>query len=912
MSPLGVLFAVVFGMFAAAVEGEGIALLGLVLGYSFGALLQLQSRVKRLEHQLAQSALLQTAAPGPAPRTSGAAPAAAPPTLPARPSAPDPIANLQLWTTEPRQSHRPAAAVAGAPRAAGLDSPAMERPSETVLFDKLAGYVKSFFTDGNVVVKVGLLVLFIGVGFLIKYAAEHDLLPIELRAAVIGLAGIALLVVGWRLRHDKGIYALLLQGGGVGVMYVNVFGAAKLYQLIPASAALVIMVALVALSGVLAVLQNAKYLAFYGAAGGFLAPILASTGSGSHVMLFSYYALLNLGIVGIAWFRSWRELNLLGFVFTFAIGMLWGAKYYQPAYFASVEPFLIVFFVFFVTIAILFALRQPPQLKGYVDSSLVFGVPIIAFGLQAALVKDTEYGLAFSALGMSAFYVALASALWRRQLEGMRLLTEAFLAMGVVFGTLAIPLAMDGRWTSVAWALEGAAIVWVGVRQQRVLARAFGVLLQAGSGLFFFQDLHLAVSTVPILNGSYIGALLVSLAGLFSSYYLYQHTDQLRPWERPAHLPLLLWGLCWWFGAGLHEIDEHTVGDILAISWTSMFISGSLLLARYLERRLSWPMLRYPIFGQLYAMLALLGLSMVIGIQHPLADFGWLAWPLAIGTLYYMLYYYRDGVRSSVLQWQHIIGFWFLVVFVSWEASWWAGEHIGGNAWRDATYGLVPALIMLALLRRGRALRWPVAAHFDWYAGYAALPVMALLGLFAFATGTWHEGNPWPVTYIPFANPVDIVVGLIMYLTLLWRHQLRQGLIPMGPWPQPRQVGYASAVIGFFWLNGIIARSVHHWFGIPHDLSALTDSVIFQASISVAWTLTSLSVMFVASRRARRESWFVGLGLFAVVVAKLFVVDISQENELVMIMSLIIVAVLAIVFGYYLSPLPPRSKKEPA
>jgi uncharacterized membrane protein len=62
--------------------------------------------------------------------------------------------------------------------------------------------------------------------------------------------------------------------------------------------------------------------------------------------------------------------------------------------------------------------------------------------------------------------------------RGQRLLVEAFLALGMVFTTLAIPLAFDGRWTSAAWALEGAAIVWVGVRQQRLLARLFGILLQ--------------------------------------------------------------------------------------------------------------------------------------------------------------------------------------------------------------------------------------------------------------------------------------------------------------------------------------------------------------------------------------------------------------------------------------------------
>ncbi|MFX5793580.1 DUF2339 domain-containing protein, partial [Acinetobacter baumannii] len=85
--------------------------------------------------------------------------------------------------------------------------------------------------------------------------------------------------------------------------------------------------------------QDAAVLAFMGSAGGFLAPVLVSSGGGSHVALFSYYALLNAGIFAIAWFKAWRALNLLGFSFTFVIGSIWGATAYAPEHFASTEAF---------------------------------------------------------------------------------------------------------------------------------------------------------------------------------------------------------------------------------------------------------------------------------------------------------------------------------------------------------------------------------------------------------------------------------------------------------------------------------------------------------------------------------------------------------------------------------------------
>ena len=108
--------------------------------------------------------------------------------------------------------------------------------------------------------------------------------------------------------------------------------ALSLHELIPSVFTFAPLVALTIAGGALAVLQNARGLAALGAVGGFLAPVLVSTGAGNHVVLFSYYLVLNSLILGVAWYRPWRELNLIGFVFTFVIGGLWDWRSYrQPA-----------------------------------------------------------------------------------------------------------------------------------------------------------------------------------------------------------------------------------------------------------------------------------------------------------------------------------------------------------------------------------------------------------------------------------------------------------------------------------------------------------------------------------------------------------------------------------------------------
>ncbi|HEV2040604.1 MAG TPA: DUF2339 domain-containing protein, partial [Casimicrobiaceae bacterium] len=428
----------------------------------------------------------------------------------------------------------------------------------------------AWIMGGNTLARIGVLLLFIGVGFLLKYASEHVHVPIELRLSAVAAGAIALLVVGWRLRVRRGAYAMILQGGAVGVLYLTVFAALKLYAVLPPWATIILLLLIAALSSSLAVLQDAIALAVLGIVGGFLAPILTSTHSGDHVVLFSYYALLNAAIFGMAWFKAWRSLNLLGFVFTFIIGTLWGVTRYRPEDFATTEPFLILFFMFYVGIAVLYALRRTVEVRNPVDATLVFGTPLIAAALQSAMVRDMPFGMALSAVAVSAIYLLLARALYSRysrQDEGMRLLVESFLGLGVIFATLAIPLALDARWTSASWALEGAAMLWAGVRQRRWQVRAFGILLQLGAGVAFGRGIVLWASTgtvalVPLLNSNFVGATLLGLAGLFSAWLLWRERAVVSASERFAPPLLFAWGCAWWLAAGWREIDRWVPSEM--------------------------------------------------------------------------------------------------------------------------------------------------------------------------------------------------------------------------------------------------------------------------------------------------------------------------------------------------------------
>jgi uncharacterized membrane protein len=768
----------------------------------------------------------------------------------------------------------------------------------------LISKIKSVVAGGNPVVRIGLVVLFCGVGFLLKYAADRRLLPIEVRLAGAFVFGMVLVGLGWRLREKHRMYALLLQGGGIGILYLTLFAAAKLYGLVPLGLALALMVAIVAFAGMLAVLQDALPLAQFGAAGGFLAPVLTSTGSGSHVALFSYYALLNTGILGVAWFKSWRTLNLIGFVFTFVIGALWGAQYYTPRYFPTTEPFLALFFVFYLVLAVLYAHRRPPHLKGYVDGTLVFGLPIVAFALQAGLVRHFEYGLAWSALAMGGIYISLATALWRHQLESMRVLTEAFLALGVVFASVAIPLALDGRWTAAAWSLEGAALIWVGIRQNRWLSRCFGILLLIGGGAAFILSADSPVGSLPVLNGFCLGGLLIALAGLFAAFCLERHATVLHAWERWLAPGAMIWGLLWWFATGLHEIERRapTVHEIpLAV----LFVALSAVAMVILSQRLRWRRIGYPAMGLVAAMgLAAVALLDRAGPRHPMAGLGWLAWPLGFGAHFLLLRRCEEEWPQSGVRLLHVAGFVLLAALLTWEVGWRVdGVVAGADTWELTVTAVLPCLLAAGVLAWGSRVAWPLRRFDIEYRLFGTGALMVWLIGWMLLTAV-NDGDPMPLPYLPIVNPLELGQLAVVLILMAWLRAARRSGHPwLAAFDDRRWLALPLALL-FLWLNTTTARTVHFIGQVPFTMEALHHSTLFHAAISILWGACALAIMVGANRAGLREGWFVGAGLLGLEVLKLFFVDLSGRGTVSRIVSFLAVGLLMLVIGFY-SPLPP-------
>ena len=866
---------------------------GALLGWLIGAHVQLRTRMLDVEKKL-------SASPSHAPRSEPASPpltsAPASSSLSAEPEPP-----METPTAPIAAAAHNAAPALPAPVAQPASSAysTLDSQPEPDWFAGAAALAKRYFLGGNTVVRVGVLILFFGIAFLLKFAAEHNKLPAEFRLIGAGLGSIALLIVGWRLRDKRREYAVALQGGGIGIFYLTVFAALRLYQLIPASATLLILVAICVSSATLALLQNSVALAVLGAAGGFLAPVLTSTGGGSHVMLFSYYALLNTGVLGLAWFKAWRLLNLVGFTFTFVIGAAWGMKYYQPAYFASTEPFLILFFLFYVAIAVLFAHRQPLHLRGYVDGTLVFGTPIVGFVLQAGLVRDFPYGMAFSALTLGAFYIGLGSILWRHSAASMRTLTESFLALGVVFATLAVPLALDGQWTAAVWAIEGAGLYWVGQRQHRKLPQVFGALLQPAAGILFLRELSHYAAPWPWLNSHFVGCALLAAAGIFLGFRAHRFSK----WSHAGTLSLfmLIWGALWWLLGGYQQIDHHVPYDFKVAAGIA-YLAMTALVAERAGARFQWTQGRNVALA-LLPMLAGIFVMRVEITHHVFGSLGWAAWPTAL-VVWFLILYQRDRNAVRTPMWAHYAGAWLLGLIAVVEINWQTNFLVdGGGDWARYGWGVVPAIVLWIAVKASQWNHWPFNVHQKVYRLYGGAGAAVIGALWLFASGG-QAGDPAPLPYAPLLNPLDLSIAFYIVALIVWLAPIRtNGELPI-LFKDRWDLWWVGGGL-FVWLNAMLLRSMHHYADIPHTAPVLFHSVLVQAALSLFWTVIAVAMMVYATRRGERTIWIAGAVLQAIVVAKLFFLELANTGTMARIVSFIGVGILLLAVGY-LAPVPPR------
>ena len=172
-----------------------------------------------------------------------------------------------------------------------------------------------------------------------------------------------------------------------------------------------------------------------------------------------------------------------------------------------------------------------------------------------------------------------------------------------------------------------------------------------------------------------------------------------------------------------------------------------------------------------------------------------------------------------------------------------------------------------------------------------------------------RSGDPDPLLYLPIVNPLELSQFLSLIVILFWGRIIERLDLQMPAGMAGRGIPCLTGAVGFLVLNGVVARIVHFYGNVPFTLDGLSHSSVFQAALAALWCTCALVITVWAARRGDRILWFVGAALLALVVAKLFVIDLAGTGTVARIVSFLVVGGLMLVIGYF-SPLPPLQKGE--
>lgn len=320
------------------------------------------------------------------------------------------------------------------------------------------------FIGENLINKIGIAILVIGVAIGAKYSIENNLISPLTRIILGYLTGLGLIGFGIKLKVKYENYSAVLVSGAIAILYFITFAAYSFYDLFPQAMTFGLMLLFTVFGVVAALNYNKQVIAHIGLVGAYAIPFLLSNDSGNIIVLLSYMAIINVGILVISFKKDWKPLYYSAFIFTWLIYTgFYAFNYQRDEHFQIALLYLCIFFAQFYAIFLAYKLVANEKFKKS-DVVLLMLNSFIFFGLGYGLLSSHPIGkelLGVFTLSNAVIHFIVCAVLFKKKLAD-RNLFYLVAGMVLVFITIAVPVQLDGNWVTLLWSLEAALLFWIG------------------------------------------------------------------------------------------------------------------------------------------------------------------------------------------------------------------------------------------------------------------------------------------------------------------------------------------------------------------------------------------------------------------------------------------------------------------
>jgi len=386
------------------------------------------------------------------------------------------------------------------------------------------------FIGENLINKIGILILVLGISYFVKYAIDKDWINEPARVGIGMLSGALIMGVAHKLRKKYAAFSSVFVAGAIAVFYFTIGIAFHGYHLFGQTTAFIIMVLITIFSCLISLSYDRKELAVLSLIGGFAVPFMVSTGQGNYVVLFTYILILNIGILALAYHKKWGIINILSYVFTIILYGAWLFKDLDektPHYLGALV-FGFTFYFVFIGINIINNLRTK-GLFSPIELSILASNTFLFYGVGMLVLEQYHpelKGLFTATLGLLNFGYA-----WFLYKKFGLDKTAVYLLIGLTltFITLAIPIQFEGNFITLFWAAEAVMLMWLGQKSKFTYYRLASVIvhfLMIGSLLMDWNQIYRSSTVLNIVFNKICLTGIFSVISLFVTYYLLKKEDE--------------------------------------------------------------------------------------------------------------------------------------------------------------------------------------------------------------------------------------------------------------------------------------------------------------------------------------------------------------------------------------------------
>jgi uncharacterized membrane protein len=323
------------------------------------------------------------------------------------------------------------------------------------------------FIGENLLSKIAITILVLGIAFFVKYAIDKEWIPEAGRVGIGILTGAIIMGFAHKLHKKFKPFSSVLVAGAIAVFYFTIGIGFHQYHLFSQTVAFIIMLVITGFSVFLSILYDRVELAALSLVGGFAVPLMVATGAGNYKIYFTYMLILDCGMLVLAYMKKWNLINILAYVFTVFFYTAWlaSAMKKENTPYAGAFLFGCIFYILFIIMNVINNLKERRKFT-YVELIILISNSFVFYISGMLILKEWAWqykGVYTVAMGGLNFFLAY---LVNKRHGSDKKLAYLLIGLSLTFATLAAPVQLKGSYITLFWAAESVMLIWLSQRTQ--------------------------------------------------------------------------------------------------------------------------------------------------------------------------------------------------------------------------------------------------------------------------------------------------------------------------------------------------------------------------------------------------------------------------------------------------------------